>query len=70
MNNEENLVNAVLKDLDREITTRDLCKAVREANAHRWQPWPWAQRVTERQEFLDRLMREASMQKVRGIDHA
>ncbi len=70
MNDNEKLVNAVLKDLDRKLTLRDLCKAVREASRHGWRPWPWAWRVTEEQERLDTLMREANLVKAGRVVNA
>ena len=51
---------------DRALLMRALCKAVKEAQQHRWYPWPWAQRVTEEQERLDALMREANLVKRGG----
>ena len=70
MNDDEKLVNTVLKDVDRELTIRDLCKAVREASRHGWRSWPWAWRVTEAQAEIDRLMRDANQAKRLGANHA
>ena len=65
MKDTDNLVAII----DRETVIRDLCKAVREASQHSWRPWPWAWRVTEEQERLDRLMREANLAKVGRVKH-
>ena len=65
----DQLAESLLPDMsNRQVLITALCKAVREAKRHRWQPWPWVQRVTEGQERLDRLMREANMAK-RGGGH-
>ncbi len=63
MNDEEKLVNAIMKDADRAVITSDLCKAVREAKSRRWRSCIWNRVVTEEQARLDALMREANLVK-------
>ncbi len=64
MNDDQKLVNAVLKDLDRAVSAKDLCDAVRDARVRRWRSRTWNRIVTEEQIKLDVLMREANMAKV------
>ncbi len=70
MNDEEKLVNAVLGDIDRRVTTGDLCKAVKEAKSRRWRSRVWNRVVTEAQAEVDRLMRDANARKAGRVANA
>ncbi len=63
MNDNDKLVNAILKDAGRNISAKDLCDALRDAKAKRWRSKVWNRVVSEEQERLDALMREANMAK-------
>ncbi len=73
MKNDVKLVNAILQDVDRSVSTKDLCDALRDAKAKRWRSNVWNRVVSEEQTRLDALIREANMVKtnaVRGLQDA